>query len=249
MKALKQQLNIRLNFQNDPTLKLDESNPLFRPKMKQAIKLFQARFADSNGVQLAQDGQVGSLTWAALFGQASASPPVAINDRLLNLVVKIAAAEEAAKVSEDPVGSNRGPKVDEYLKRTGVSVGLYWCCAFVYWCFHEASQKMNPPQANPMVKTAGCLNHWNRAQAKGAKLIKKLQAVNDPSLLKPGMVFIIDHGRGMGHTGIIESINAGYITTIEGNTNPNMSSNGYGVFRLKRKIVDINKGFIDYSAL
>ena len=73
-------------------------------------------------------------------------------------------------------------------------------------------------------------------------------AVNSPSLVKPGFIFIIDHGHGNGHTGIVESVNGGLITTIEGNTNNNGSANGYGVLRLNtRKILKITKGFLDYS--
>jgi hypothetical protein len=41
----------------------------------------------------------------------------------------------------------------------------------------------------------------------------------------------------------------GRLKTVEGNTNDNGSNNGIGVFeRDRRKIADINKGFIDYSA-
>lgn len=71
-------------------------------------------------------------------------------------------------------------------------------------------------------------------------------ASNNPSLLKPGQIFIIDHGRDFGHTGIIEFVEGGFIRTIEGNSNPTGSSNGIGVFQLTRKIVKINKGFIQY---
>ena len=71
-------------------------------------------------------------------------------------------------------------------------------------------------------------------------------AVNNPSLLKPGQIFIIDHGGGLGHTGILERIEGGFIHTIEGNSNSSGSSNGIGVFQLTRKIVQINRGFIEY---
>jgi hypothetical protein len=47
---------------------------------------------------------------------------------------------------------------------------------------------------------------------------------------------------------MVESSQGGLLTTIEGNTNQQLSSNGYGVFRLnRRKIADITKGFLDYS--
>jgi hypothetical protein len=61
------------------------------------------------------------------------------------------------------------------------------------------------------------------------------------------MVFIMDHGGGLGHTGLVESVQGGLITTIEGNTNTALSREGGGVYRLTRKLVEINKGFIDYA--
>ena len=86
--------------------------------------------------------------------------------------------------------------------------------------------------------------HWNKSS--GTK-IKGAEAAANPSLVRPGQIFIIDHGRGMGHTGIIEKVEGGFIHTIEGNSNPTGSSNGIGVFQLMRKIVKINRGFIEYN--
>lgn len=40
----------------------------------------------------------------------------------------------------------------------------------------------------------------------------------------------------VGHIGIVESVGGGYITTIEGNTNTTGSSQGNGVYRLRRAI-------------
>ena len=98
-------------------------------------------------------------------------------------------------------------------------------------------------ETNPVFKTAGCISHWNNT--KGKKILAK-DAANNPSLLKPGQIFIIDHGGGLGHTGILQSVEGGFIHTIEGNSNPAGSSNGIGVFKLTRKIIKINKGFIQY---
>jgi hypothetical protein len=96
-----------------------------------------------------------------------------------------------------------------------------------------------------LFKTAGCLDHWNNTTA---KKILAADALNKPSLVKPGAIFIIDHGGGHGHTGIVEKLAGGFLQTLEGNSNPSGSSNGIGVFRLtNRKINSINKGFIAYS--
>ena len=247
VKALKQQLNESLGIDPDHTLRLDPNDANFGPKMKQAIKLFQARNVDAEGRPLKQDGEVGSITWAALFGSDTVPRSDAASDGFLARVLEIAAGEEAKLVREVPKNSTRGPQVEAYLRRAGVSPGLAWCCAFVYWCFDEAANTMG--RANPMVKTAGCLDHWRRAPAQGAKRILKQNAVGNPDMVKPGMIFIMDHGGGWGHTGLVERVAGGLLATIEGNTDASRTREGGGVYRLTRKIVEINKGFIDYSGL
>jgi hypothetical protein len=51
----------------------------------------------------------------------------------------------------------------------------------------------------------------------------------------------------LGHTGLVEKVSGGLLTTIEGNTDASRTREGGGVYRLTRKIGEINKGFIDYS--
>jgi hypothetical protein len=215
--------------------------------MEQTIKLFQARNVDADGRPLRQDGEVGSLTWSALFGDDTVPMSDASSNQFLARVLQIAAAEEAKHVREVPKNSNRGPQVEAYLHRAGAPPGLAWCCAFVYWCFDEAAQALG--LANPMVKTAGCLDHWHRAPEQGAKRILASHAVENPDVVKPGMIFIMDHGGGLGHTGLVEKVAGGLLTTIEGNTDASRTREGGGVYRLTRKIVEINTGFIDYAGV
>jgi hypothetical protein len=247
VKALKTQLNTALGIESDPALRLDPNNPNFDSKMEQMVKLFQARNVDAEGRPLRQDGEVGPLTWFALFGSDTVPMSDASSDQFLARVLQIATAEEAKPVREVPKNSNRGPQVDAYLRRAGVAPGLSWCCAFVYWCFDEAAQALR--RANPMVKTAGCLDHWRRAPEHGAKRILAAQAVENPDVVKPGMIFIMDHGGGLGHTGLVEKVTGGLLTTIEGNTDASRTREGGGVYRLTRKIVEINTGFIDHAGV
>ncbi|NTW51106.1 MAG: CHAP domain-containing protein [Chlorobiaceae bacterium] len=245
VRAIKAQLNIMLCSAGDIALRLDPDNPAFGDRMALTIKLFQARHVDSEGRPLKQDGQVGSLTWAALFGTGSVVVSNSTADGYLAAVLSTASEEERKQVREVPVNSNRGPEVEAYLHRVDVPPGNSWCCAFVYWCFDEAAKSNG--RSNPMVKTAGCLDHWNRAKSAGIGLVGSKEAVNSPDLVLPGMVFIMDHGAGKGHTGLVERVEGGLITTIEGNTDASKTREGGGVYRLKRKIVEVNKGFIDYS--
>lgn len=219
-------------------------NGIFSAETFRAIKLFQTRHLDQNGTPLVIDGKIGPATWAVLFGAANVPASTVAPSPLLAKAIEVAVSQ-IGKV-ENPLGSNRGPEVDEYLRAAGLDPeGQHysWCMAFVYWCFKQSALALN--QNNPLIKTAGCLDHWYRATCPE---ILTADAVQNPSLVKPGHIFIIDHGKGAGHTGIVESVNGLFLTTIEGNTNTALSSNGYGVFRLeRRKISDINKGFLNYA--
>ena len=245
VKALKTALNQALALRGAEAIVLDAGNPLFGPRMKQAVKLFQARNVDSQGQPLKVDGEVGSLTWEALFG-AERVPQVEVRPRgLAEQVLAVAGAAADAGVREQPRNSNRGPEVDAYLSRAGVPLGLAWCCAFTYWCFDEAAQALGID--NPMYKTGGCLMHWNKAASHGGTRLLARDAVANPGLILPGMVFIMDFGGGMGHTGFVERVEGGYLHTIEGNTDASQTREGGGVYRLRRKVASINKGFIRYA--
>jgi hypothetical protein len=243
--AVKDRLNEVLGFNDNAELKLSPDDPNYGPRVEQAVRLFQARNVDAEGRPLKQDGEIGPLTWAALFGPASVPSSDTPRDPLLARVLWTASAEEAKHVREVPVNSNRGPQVDAYLTRAGAKPGESWCCAFVYWCFDEASRAMG--RANPMPRTAGCLDHWERASAHGTKCIPAADAVENPALVQAGLVFIMDHGNGLGHTGLVEKVAGGLLTTIEGNTDGSKTREGGGVYRLTRRINEINKGFIDYT--
>jgi hypothetical protein len=117
----------------------------------------------------------------------------------------------------------------------------------VYWCFDQSAQALGI--SNPVVRTAGCQDHWARAAKIGAGRIAANLAVNNPGLVQPGMIFIMAFGKKSGHTGIVESVNGGLITTIEGNSNAGGEREGIGVFRLTRKINSVNTGFISYAGL
>ena len=247
VKVLKTRLNRALAVQRITDLKLDPDDPTFGPKMKQAVRLFQVRNVDSAGRPLKTDGEVGSITWECLFGSDSVVTSSTASDSFLAGVLLIAAGEEAKHVRENPRNSNRGPEVDAYLRRTGLGPGFAWCCAFLYWCFDEAARAEQ--RGNPMFKTAGCLAHWSNAQSAGARRIGANEAKADPSSIQPGMIFVMDFGSGAGHTGLVEAMAGGLMTTIEGNTDASKTREGGGVYRLQRKVVEVNKGFIDYTGV
>lgn len=236
--AIVRAIQTRLIALGDTALKMDG---IFGQKTKSAVKLFQSLHRDKFGAPLVADGKVGALTWEALFGPNTVPQSDTPESTCLKEVIKVALSQVG--VMEDPVGSNTGRMVNQYLASTGTPPGNYWCAAFVYWCFREASSHVG--QTNPLVKTAGCLDHWNRTTG---KKILAADALNKPSLIQSGSIFIVDHGGGRGHTGIVQKVEGGFLTTIEGNSNPDGSNNGIGVFHLSnRKINSVNKGFIFYT--
>lgn len=217
---------------------------------EKAVKLFQLNFTDADGHPLHVDGVIGPATWDSLFG-TNTVPPVTGGalSPFLRRVLAAAAGEVGTK--ENPLGSNRGPKVDQYIRSTGrnpAGGSFAWCVAFLYWCFKEARRLENRP-ANPMSRTLSVHKLWNESFGQtNVKRITPRQAAADFTLVQPGQIFCLDHGSGRGHVGIVESINNGKLVTIEGNTNVGGSREGIGVFRRKsRHIEEVDLGFIDYS--
>lgn len=226
-------------------------NGIFDAQTESVVKLFQAQHSDDSGLPLKIDGEIGFHTWTALFGVVpSVVQPIA---QLLAQALAVAASQNHQM--EVPPGSNRGPMVDEYLLAAGMDPkqgspdSRPWCMCFMYWVFLQAAQHLK--RATPLPKTASCHQHWLAAEnLPHVKRITQKQALDDRGLIQPGLLFILDFGGGMGHTGIVESVlPGGALQTIEGNTNTDGSRNGVGVFRLqRRKPSDPTlTGFVDYS--
>lgn len=135
-------------------------------------------------------------------------------------------------VQELPKGSNAGKVVESYLNSVGITKGYSWCMAFVYWCVNQAAKEK--PEMNPLIKTGGVLKQWNSRPA---------LRVSEP---QPGDIFIMDYGKGLGHTGIVEKVSGNKLYTIEGNTNDDGSREGYKVCRRTRDKKDI-KGYLRIS--
>lgn len=226
-----------------------EASGVFDLATKRAVRLFQSRFPDASGLPLRVDGEIGALTWGAMFGAATVPASGGAPSRLTQAALDFAATQIG--VMEQPLGSNRGPEVDRYVQAAGLDPrgGFAWCVAFTHFCYLTAASGLGVP--NPHVKTAGVLRHWNdAARVPGARRVTKAEALADPALVRPGALFIIDLGQGLGHSGMVVATANGRLVTIEGNTNDGGSRNGIGVFRREaRKIAEINKGFIDYGDL
>ena len=151
---------------------------------------------------------------------------------LSDKVLQIAAGQVGQK--ENPLGSNWGHPVQDYLASVGIHFPASWCMAFLYWCAEEAVKELVPAGAatsipglqsyNPLVHTGGVLAQWKQILPRF-----RVPAGGAP---QAGDIFIMDLGNGLGHTGIVESVGAdGSLHTIEGNTNDTGSREGIEVAR------------------
>ncbi len=146
------------------------------------LKEFQKAHVDPFGHPLTPDGINGPKTqWALdLF---TCSP----RRRAI-----VARAQSAIGVTEEPPGSNRGPRIDEWLQRCHVSTGQPWCAAFASWCLDT-------------VAIAGALALGGHFDV-GAGLLPM-----------PGDVMYFATGAGKGHCGIVLGMSFHEVMTIEGN--------------------------------
>lgn len=132
---------------------------------------------------------------------------------------------------ESPCGSNWGEPVQSYLASVGITFPAAWCMAFVYWCLKQAGAT----EQATIPRTGGVLRMYNESKA---------YRVMVP---QAGDIFIMDYGKGLGHTGFIERVSDDGETlyTIEGNTNDEGSREGYEVCRRTRKRGQC-KGFLRF---
>lgn len=124
-------------------------------------------------------------------------------------------------VHEDAAHTNHGPQVEKYLASVDLPPGNSWCMAFVYWNFEQAAEAMG--RQNPLLKTGGVLLQWQKRKDQFRALTPQ-----------PGDIFIMDFGKGLGHTGIVEKVDDDLVYTVEGNSNDEGSREGYEVCRRVR---------------
>jgi len=121
--------------------------------------------------------------------------------------VEIAMAEIGVK--EDPPGSNRGTRIDEYLFPLGLR-GVPWCAAFASWCDRQAGGSMHYVASVAML--------WSDAKRLG----NARPANEDPEI---GWLAIFARAGqdprigGEGHTGRVISFGPRTVSTIDGNHN------------------------------
>lgn len=124
--------------------------------------------------------------------------------------------ESQLGVLEQPLGSNWGPKVKEYLSSTGIDYPAPWCAAFVQWCLVQKGQK----------GAGAYVPSWDKASLRVTTPVRNdFGLVWFSSMKRYAHIYIVT-GR--------PSLRS--ISTIEGNTNNGGSREGIGVFKRIRPL-------------
>lgn len=104
---------------------------------------------------------------------------------------------------EQPMGSNRGPQVDQWLRLAGAEPGAPWCAAWVTALF----DRIHPP---PIPRLASALKIFEWASSHD-------RLVEDGAPLLPGDIGGLFHEGGVrGHVGIVVAVDE-QLSCIEGN--------------------------------
>jgi hypothetical protein len=182
----------------------------YGPSSYDAVRAFQASHLGPDRHPLTEDGIVGPATLFALRhpslepGQAYTVPGwrydlSAVREQVRR-VVEVAVRELG--VHEQPDGSNRGPRVDQY---TAPTLGVPWCAGFVSWCFARGEG------GSPFGRILSTWGLYDWAKARGCVL-------GEAALPQPGDVFVILRGDRHGHTGlVVHVLDDGRLATCEGN--------------------------------
>lgn len=120
-------------------------------------------------------------------------------------------------------GANRGEAVDQIIKVTGLDPAKRypWCACFVAACGYAVMRKNWP-----LKKVAGCMSLYDDGRGKG---LVGTRPIRGAIFLMWGKAY--DGKERFKHTGFITEVNDdGSCQTVEGNTSPDGSPEGTGVF-------------------
>lgn len=211
----------------------------FGPATDAAVKKYQ------KAMKLTENGIVDASLFSLLCTPMSKA--FTTNARAKNLrdaVVEIARNHLAQKAFEQQIfgQNNSGPWVRSYMDGNE-GEEWFWCAGFVQTMIDQAASQFNKSYKTLMPLTYSC--DTLAFTAKDKKLfIKNSDIRNDPSLVKPGDIFLVQKSSSDWiHTGIVTAVNNDVFETIEGNTNNDGSSNGNGVYartrNFRKSILDV----------
>lgn len=136
----------------------------------------------------------------------------------------MANADKLLEAARAEIGYREGAKKDNKYGRWYGLNNAAWCVIFQQWVFAQAGLALP-------VKSASCsqLLNWYKAN--------QSECVIPPAQASPGCLVIFDlpnTGVATDHIGLLESMSADYVTTIDGNTSGTNDANGGYVNRRTR---------------
>ena len=179
------------------------------------------------------DGKLGPKT----LGIFSSLPPARTGVEVVDALLSVAFAEEAAKVREVG-GENRGPRVEEYLSSLGMPAGSAWCAAFIAWCIMKSRGLSKPP----FWCSGSTVTMWQKASRKTSHAESCTPLCDGyRDRVQPGWIMVrardeeglaeVRKGNwSLGHCGIVHKVDALGFETFEGNTDAGGSREGEGVY-------------------
>ena len=210
------------NFVNED---LDQGNAL------KSIIGFFTKAKNSDSVSSDEEGSKSGTASATPASTTSVPVNTSLAKSFMNRILP------TVGVKESPANSNSGPEVNKFLSRIGLGGRNSWCMAYVYTMFDDIFKDLGKP--NKLKKTGAVMTSWKSVPSSDKIDIAK--ARNNPSLVKPGMVFY-SRGKNIAHTGIVLSVDPTKKTfkTIEGNL-----SNKVGMVERKFEAPEL-LGFADF---
>ncbi len=189
----------------------------YGPTTMQGVMAFQGLHVGSDGTPLTQDGVAGPETQWALNHPGGGDDPANYKAQgwtcdLANAIPKLQGmlqwAQDQIGTHEQPDGSNRGPKIDDWIGMAGQptsQAGPPWCAYFVSAAFHQAEG------GSPFGTLASAYKILNWGQTQG-------RCLTPTAPMQPGDVFVIMRAQDHGHVGLICGVTSdGKALTIEGN--------------------------------
>ncbi|WP_242689030.1 peptidoglycan-binding protein [Pedobacter sp. SYSU D00535] len=158
---------------------------------------------------------------AAIPSRTGSSPS---GDKQRLLIRQIYTAEIGTR---EETGRNDGKRVEAYLAYTGLPKGNPWCAAFISWTYGKAGL--------PEPRTA-----WSPALFPADKVIWR-NGKQVRSLPQSGDIFGIwfPNKKRIAHAGFVDHWTDKWLITVEGNTNPEGSREGDGVYKRRRWVKGI----------
>lgn len=162
----------------------------------------------AHGLQV--DGIAGPRTWASMRSGAPAGIPrgwradTESARAAVREVIRVAVAELGQR--EEPLGSNRGRRVDLYTGMQGKPPelsGPAWCAYFCSWVYRAS----DPPSPFGRMGSVLGIYRWGEAHR---RLVEEPQA---------GDLALVRRAGGRGHVGLVVSVlDDGRLCTVEGNS-------------------------------